>query len=187
MGKSSKWKLFRSRLRGRGARAPCAPLLFSSQPMRSELSFSHMSHSTKTKHFKALSCDPYDAKWSKRNAVMWIRPQSKLEKVSQVRNRLSWSDSEKNKQRHVGMSSSFVIRIQVWAALSVLAPLLQSCQLPFLQHLQLPPPYFSFYSHLLVQDRTTSLRHFRHQYQFQFQFQFQFFGLDNSTRTYSSG
>ena len=37
------------------------------------------------------------------------------------------------------------------------------------------------------QDRTTSLRHFRHQYQFQFQFQFQFFGLDNSTRTYSSG
>ena len=121
MGKSWKWKLFRSRLRGKGAPAPSAPLLFSNQPMRSELFFSHMSHSTKIKHFKALSCDPYDAKWSKSNAVMWIRPQSKLEKVSQVRKRLSWSDSEKTKQRHVEMSS-FVIRMQFEQLCSSLSP-----------------------------------------------------------------
>ena len=140
MGKSWKWKLFWSRLRGKGALAPRAPLLFSNQPMRSEHFFSHMSHSTKIKPKKASPCDPYNAKWSKSNAVMWIRPQSKLEKVSQVRKRLSWSDSEKTKQRHVEMSSSFVIRIQVWAALSVLVPLLQPCQLSSLQHPQLPPP-----------------------------------------------
>ena len=77
-------------------------------------------------------------------------------------------------------------------------PLLQPCQLSSLQHLQLPPLLLlllvyswivptSDFTRLLVivhtstrlptrQDRTTSLRHLRHQ------FQFQFLSLDNSTR-----
>ena len=150
----------------RSARSPRSPSL--SKSTNEEPAFLQPPEPlNKIKPFKASPCGPYNAKWSKSNAVMWIRPQSKLEKVSQVRKRLSWSDSEKTKQRHVEMSSSFVIRIQVWAALSVLVPLLQPCQLSFLQHLQLPPPYCCFYSSTRPptrQDRTTSLRHLRHQF-----------------------
>ena len=106
---------------------------------------------------------------------MWIRSQSKLEKVSQI-------DSVEAIVRKISNV------MWEWAAVcdkdtslsSFVRPCPSAPVMPasFSPTSSTSPPYFCFYSHLLVQDRTTSLRYFRHQ----FQFQFQFFGLDNSTR-----
>ena len=147
----------------RSARSPRSPSL--SKSTNEEPAFLQPPEPlNKIKRFKASPCGPYNAKWSKSNAVMWIRPQSKLEKVSQVRKRLSWSDSEKTKQRHVEMSS-FVIRMQFEQLCSSLSPCSSHASFLLFNIFNFPP-YFCFYSSTRPptrQDSSTSLRHLRHQ------------------------